>query len=109
MSDQALAALRESVEALEEIQDRLLRPRYASWKMIETIADRASKAARSGRSYLNSTGIVEREAEYVDIARARIEWWSQHQGREADEVLAISRRSEAEREQMEDMGQMELL
>lgn len=49
---------------------------------------------------------IEREEEYVDIARARIEWWAQHQGKEADEVLAISRRSDAEREQMEAMGQL---
>jgi hypothetical protein len=49
---------------------------------------------------------IEREAEYVEIAKARIKWWEQHQGREADEVLAISRRSEVERERHEAAGQM---
>ncbi len=42
---------------------------------------------------------IEREAEYVEIARARIEWWAQHQGREADEVLAMTRKSEAMRDE----------
>ncbi len=42
---------------------------------------------------------IEREAEYAEIAKARIEWWAQHQGREADEVLAITRKSEAMRDE----------
>ncbi len=42
---------------------------------------------------------IEREAEYVEIAEARIEWWAQHQGREADEVLAMTRKSEAMRDE----------
>ncbi len=42
---------------------------------------------------------IEREAEYVEIAKARIAWWAQHQGREADEVLAMTRKSEAMRDE----------
>jgi site-specific DNA-methyltransferase (adenine-specific) len=52
---------------------------------------------------------IEREAEYVEIANARIEWWAQHEGREAEEVLAISRASESQRERLGAMGQMGLL
>jgi hypothetical protein len=52
---------------------------------------------------------IEREAEYIDIARARLAWWEQHRGREADEVLAITRRSDAERERHETAGQLGLL
>src|SRR5205814_6814168 len=37
---------------------------------------------------------IEREAEYVEIARARIDWWVQHKGREADEVLALARKAD---------------
>jgi DNA modification methylase len=51
----------------------------------------------------------EREAEYVAIAEARIAWWAEHRGREADEVLADSRRAEAKREKHEGAGQLGLL
>lgn len=51
---------------------------------------------------------IEREPEYVEIAKARIAWWEQHKGREADEVLAESRRSEAIREVHESAGQLGL-
>jgi DNA modification methylase len=49
---------------------------------------------------------IEREPEYVAIAEARIAWWAEHRGREADEVLADSRKSEAVREKHEGAGQL---
>jgi DNA modification methylase/NAD-dependent dihydropyrimidine dehydrogenase PreA subunit len=51
---------------------------------------------------------IEREPEYCEIARARIAWWEHHQGREANEVLAESRRSEILRERHESAGQLGL-
>lgn len=51
---------------------------------------------------------VEREAEYVEIARARIAWWDTHKDR-ADEILALSARSERERQEHEAAGQLGLL
>jgi hypothetical protein len=51
----------------------------------------------------------ERETEYVAIAEARIAWWAEHRGREADEVLADSRKAEARREKHEGAGQLGLL
>lgn len=56
-----------------------------------------------------AAGSIEREAEYVEIAKARVEWWVEHQGREADEVLAASARSEREREVHVSAGQGSLL
>lgn len=50
---------------------------------------------------------IERESEYVEISRARIAWWEQHRDR-ADEVLALSAKSERGRQEHEDAGQMGL-
>jgi len=55
----------------------------------------------------NFTG-VEREQEYADLAEARIGWWEQHRGKEADEVLAISARSEREAARHRESGQLGL-
>jgi site-specific DNA-methyltransferase (adenine-specific) len=52
---------------------------------------------------------TEREAEYVALAEARIKWWATHKGREAEEVLAESTKSEREQEVHRASGQMGLL
>lgn len=52
---------------------------------------------------------IEREAEYAEIARARIAWWAEHRGKEADEVLAVTAKSERARAEHEDAGQLGLL
>jgi DNA modification methylase len=48
----------------------------------------------------------EREAEYVEIARARIDWWAQHpDGME----IVKSLEAERERQKVKDSGQLGLL
>jgi site-specific DNA-methyltransferase (adenine-specific) len=51
---------------------------------------------------------AELEAEYIAIAEARIRWWEQHRGREAEEVLAASRRSTTAAREHADAGQLAL-
>lgn len=51
---------------------------------------------------------IEREAEYVAIAEARIKWWAEHRGREAEEVLADHGRSERETQKHVEAGQLGL-
>lgn len=46
--------------------------------------------------------------EYVRLANARITWWEQHRGREADEVLADTRKIERKAAAVEDTGQLGL-
>jgi len=52
---------------------------------------------------------IEREPEYVAIAEARISFWSQHVGREVEEVLGIVGRSQREAKAHADLGQGSLL
>lgn len=52
---------------------------------------------------------IERDAEYVAIAEARITWWAEHPGREAAAVLAGHRRSEHEVKRHSEAGQLGLL
>lgn len=49
---------------------------------------------------------IEREADYIAIAEARIAWWAEHRGRGAEEVLADHGRSERERKAHEAAGQI---
>lgn len=51
---------------------------------------------------------IEREVEYVSIAKARIQWWTEHRGREAEEVLAAHGRSERESKGHSEAGQLGL-
>lgn len=48
---------------------------------------------------------LEREAEYVEIAEARIAFWAQHEGREVDDVLGLYSASRRESEKHADIGQ----
>lgn len=51
---------------------------------------------------------IEREADYVEIAKARLEWWRTHRGREAEAVLADHARSERVAAAHADAGQLGL-
>jgi site-specific DNA-methyltransferase (adenine-specific) len=50
----------------------------------------------------------EKEPEYVATAETRIGWWEQHRGREANQLLAASRRSNSAADTHEDAGQLAL-
>ena len=52
---------------------------------------------------------IDRERGYAVLAEARVRWWEQHRGREAEEVLADTRRSTSARRKREDAGQLALL
>jgi DNA modification methylase len=56
---------------------------------------------------LNFIGI-EREAEYVAIAKARIAFWEKHVGRDIEDVLAVVSRSERHHADHRDRGQLHL-
>lgn len=49
---------------------------------------------------------IEREAEYAEIAEARIKWWAEHRGKEADAVLAAHASSERETKEHAERGQL---
>lgn len=51
---------------------------------------------------------IEREAKYTPIAAARIRWWAEHQGREAEAVLAETAKSEKLTRAHVDAGQLGL-
>ncbi len=51
---------------------------------------------------------IEREAEYIAIAEARIAFWAQHEGREVEDVLGLVSRSEREARAIVEAGQPEL-
>jgi DNA modification methylase len=51
---------------------------------------------------------IEREPEYIAIAGARIAFWSQHVGREVEDVLGLHSRSTKERGRHDDAGQLSL-
>jgi len=52
---------------------------------------------------------VEREAEYVPVARARIDWWVKHEGRDTAEALQLGTASDAAKREHREAGQMELM
>lgn len=49
---------------------------------------------------------IEREAEYIEIAKARIAFWAEHEGREVDEVLGLHSVSQREAKAHADRGQL---
>lgn len=51
---------------------------------------------------------IEREAEYVAIAEARIAFWEQHQGREVEDVLEVKGRSDRDAQDHEERGQVSI-
>lgn len=51
---------------------------------------------------------VELEDHFATIAEQRLTWWTDHRGRDADKVLALSRRSDALQREQEDAGQLAL-
>lgn len=51
---------------------------------------------------------IEREAEYAEIADARIAWWAEHRGKEAEEVLGMVGKSEKVRRERDEAGQLGL-
>ena len=51
---------------------------------------------------------IEREADYCDIARARIAWWEPHAGRTTEEVLVVAGYSEGLRREHDEAGQLGL-
>jgi DNA modification methylase len=52
---------------------------------------------------------IEREAEYLAIAEARIAFWAQHEGREVEDVLGLHAASKRELKDHADRGQLDLL
>jgi DNA modification methylase len=51
---------------------------------------------------------LEREAEYIEIAEARIAFWAEHQGREVEDILGLAARAIRETKAHKDGGQLEL-
>lgn len=51
---------------------------------------------------------IDREAKYTVVANYRVKWWREHQGREAEEVLADHGRSERVVKRHTDSGQLGL-
>lgn len=51
---------------------------------------------------------IEREAEYIEIAKARIAFWAQHEGREVEDVLGLVARSQRESKAHTEAGQLGL-
>lgn len=51
---------------------------------------------------------IEREPEYIEIAEARIAFWSQHEAREVGEVLGLHSASERKAKAQADAGQLGL-
>jgi DNA modification methylase len=49
---------------------------------------------------------IEREAEYVEIAKARIAWWSQFPGEDTGEILGRASASERIKREHTERGQM---
>jgi DNA modification methylase len=49
---------------------------------------------------------IEREAEYVEIAKARIAWWSQFPGEDTDAILVRAGASERIKREHTERGQM---
>jgi DNA modification methylase len=52
---------------------------------------------------------IEREAEYVEIAKARIAWWEPHAGRDTEDVLLEAGLSERLHREHREAGQLDLL
>jgi DNA modification methylase len=51
---------------------------------------------------------IEREPEYVEIAKARIAWWEPHAGRDTDDVLRETGISERLQREHTERGQLSL-
>jgi len=51
---------------------------------------------------------IEREAEYIAIAEARISFWAQHEGREVEDVLGLHSISQRQAKAHADVGQLAL-
>ena len=51
---------------------------------------------------------IEREAEYIAIAEARVAFWGQHEGREVEEVLGLHSKSQRTAAEHADRGQISL-
>lgn len=51
---------------------------------------------------------IEREAEYLDIAKARITFWEKHAGKPTDNVLKLKAKSTTQRKKRAESGQMGL-
>ena len=51
---------------------------------------------------------IDREPNYVAIAKARIEWWAEHRGKDAEAVLAIATRSARQAAENAEAGQLQL-
>jgi hypothetical protein len=78
-----------------------IRPTKNGHPTVKPISSTGCAAALEGFDFIG----CERKADYIAIAEARIAFWSQHVGREIDDVLGLVGASERERRRHLDLGQ----